>query len=162
MGILDSPPQIFIYGSRLVFTIINQTSMGLDQYSLPQIVYIQAFVTVISPSQIFVYEHLFQLSHHHRSNIYGHFRFTTIDENLWTLISFHHHRLDIYESFRFTTIDFHLWSLISLLPPWIEHLQAFQIHHHRLCIYEHFRFTTIDCVSMGICYSYLTIMDFHL
>uniref|UniRef100_F6GY27 Uncharacterized protein n=1 Tax=Vitis vinifera TaxID=29760 RepID=F6GY27_VITVI len=35
----------------------------------------------------------------------GHFRFTTIDFHLWVSINFHHHGSNIYGRFRFTTID---------------------------------------------------------
>ena len=61
----------------------------------------------------------------------------------------HHHRSDIYGHFRFTNIDFYLWALISLSPPWIGHLWAFQIHHHGLCMHllqlsHHHRFSSMS------------------
>ena len=83
-----------------------------------------------SPSQIFIYEHLFQI-HHHRSDIYGHFRFTIIDFHLWALISFHHHR--------FSSMGI---SVIS--PPWIFILGLLRFSPPQIFIYGHFRFTIID------------------
>ena len=69
-----SPPQIFIYGHFKFTTIdfhlwplISYHHHRLDIYghfslSPPQIIHLWAFVLVISPSQIFIYEHLFQFS----------------------------------------------------------------------------------------------------
>ena len=57
------------------------------------------------------------------------FGFTTIDFHLWAF-QIHHHRSDIQGHFRFTTID-RTSRGISDSPPQIRHLWAFQIHHHR-------------------------------
>ena len=84
-----SPPQI---RHPWAFQIHHhdQTSMGISD-SPPYILYHLWALISLSPPQIFIY----------RPRLV----FTTIDYHLQALISFHHHRSDIYGNFRFTTID---------------------------------------------------------
>ena len=51
-------------------------------------------------------------------------------------ISFHHHGSNIYGHFRFTTIYHIFMGFDQFSPPWIRHLWTFQIHHHRSDIYR--------------------------
>ena len=172
MGILDSPPQIFIF----------------DWLSPPQIRHLWALDLDSYHHGLNIHKHF--SFHHHGSNIHGHFSYlTTMDQTsmgtlvislLWirhpqALQLFHYHRFSSMGVLDSPPQIIYLWAfqihhhrfssmgLDQFSPPQIKHLQAFQIHHHRFSsmgldqfsppqtfIYGHFTFTTTDYTSMGI------------